>query len=43
MKIALEELLVLVPEFHLQREIPIRTLLHSTLQPDILPLEWRAN
>ena len=42
MKIALEEILAVLPPFHLQPGGRICTMLHSTLQPDILPLTWSA-
>lgn len=42
MKIALEEFLLAIPEFHLSADGPITTLLHSTIQPDILPIAWDA-
>ena len=43
MRIALEEFLAILPEFHLQTDVPMRTLLHNTLQPEILPLEWHPH
>jgi cytochrome P450 len=39
-KTALQEVLAVLPEFHLSRGQEIRTLLHSTIQPDCVPLEW---
>jgi cytochrome P450 len=42
MRIALEQFLATIPEFHLSADAPIRTLLHSTIQPESVPIEWRA-
>ena len=42
MKIALEELLANLPDFTLQPDRPILTLLHSTIQPDTLPIAWHS-
>lgn len=40
MKIALEEFLTAIPRFHLREDVPITTTLHSTLQPDVMPIAW---
>lgn len=40
MNIALREFLQIVPEFQLQPGALIRTLLHSTIQPEIVPIVW---
>ncbi|WP_340313430.1 cytochrome P450 [Rhizorhabdus argentea] len=40
MRIALEEFLSTIPRFHLREGVPIATTLHSTLQPDVLPIAW---
>jgi cytochrome P450 len=42
MRIALEEFLTTIPEFRLSADAPIRTLLHSTIQPVSVPIEWAA-
>jgi cytochrome P450 len=40
MRIALQEFLLAIPEFHLAADAPIQTLLHSTIQPMSVPIEW---
>ncbi|AMK16862.1 MULTISPECIES: cytochrome P450 [Sphingobium] len=42
MKIAMEEFLSIIPEFRLRDDMPITTMMHSTLQPYVLPLAWDA-
>jgi cytochrome P450 len=40
MKIALEEVLQILPEFHLAPDPPVLVNLHNVIQPENLPLEW---
>lgn len=42
MKIALEEFLAVIPPFRLRDDVTITTMLHSTIQPDIMPIAWDA-